>query len=231
MAKQEKTDLPKSSKENKGSKHTFRKKFFINIICMGVIAAVLLVLTMMGLRWYTRHGEEIDVPNLKGLTLSQAVNKLQALGLVATIDDSIYIKNQVPNTIYNQSITPGSHVKVGRTVGLTINTSQPPMIFMPDIADNSSVREATMKLTVLGLKMGDQEFINGEKDWVYAVKVNGKNVTAGERIPSDAKVTLVVGDGTYFDSDFDSEYYDSSSDSIILDDNFDIDLGSEVDPL
>ncbi len=228
MAKNEETDTAQKAKESKTKKTSFRKIFFLNLLGMGLIAAVMIAASLAGLHKYTRHGEEIDVPNLKGLTVSQAIDRLQKIGLIAKIDDSVYVKNQIPNTIYNQSITAGSHVKVGRIIKLTVNSSQPPMISMPDIADNSSVREATMKLTVLGLKLTAQEYINGEKDWVYAVKINGRNVTAGERIPSDSRVTLVVGDGTYFDTE---EYddYGLEADSAIVTGEYD--FGSDTEPL
>ena len=228
MAKNEETGITPKAKEGKTKKTSFRKIFFLNLIGMGLIAVILIVLSLAGLHRYTRHGKEIDVPNLKGLTVSQAVSRLQNIGLVAKLEDSVYVKNQIPNTIYNQSITAGSHVKVGRIIKLTVNSSQPPMISMPDIADNSSVREATMKLTVLGLKLTAQEYINGEKDWVYAVKINGKNITAGERVPSDSRVTLVVGDGTYFDTD-DYDDYGTDADSTIAAGEYD--SGSDTEPL
>lgn len=215
--------------DNRRKKKNFlTRKIFVNLLTMGIICALTIVLAATGLKWYTRHGEEIDVPDLKGLTIARAVEKLEEKGLIATLDDSVYVKNQVPNTIYNQSIAPGSHVKVGRIIHLTINASQPPMISIPDIADNCSVREATMKLTVLGLKLGTQEYINGEKDWVYAIKVNGKNVSAGDRIPYGSTVTLVVGDGTYFDSDFEDNIPVSNSDDIWEEED---DTGSDINPL
>ncbi len=66
---------------------------------------------------------------------------------------------------------------------------------MPDLTDNSSRREAESRLTAIGLKLAPVEFILGEKGWVYGVKVNGRAVSAGTRIPVGSAVTLVVGNG------------------------------------
>ncbi len=33
----------------------------------------------------------------------------------------------------------------------------------------------------------------GDHDWVIALKVNGREVYTGERVPSDAPVVLVIG--------------------------------------
>ena len=76
---------------------------------------------------------------------------------------------------------------------------------------------------MLGLIVLPQEYVNGEKDWVYAVKVNGKNVTAGDRVPSDSRITLVVGDGTYFNMD-------GSGEMEMADDSMS-DFGSDMTPL
>lgn len=48
----------------------------------------------------------------------------------------------------------------------------------------------------MGFKVGEPEYIPGEKDWIYGILVNGKHVQAGDRVPSDAVIVLQVGDGT-----------------------------------
>ena len=206
-----------------GKKMSFRKKLLYNLLAMAIMLVVLVVAASYCLRDYTCHGKEIDVPDLKGMTTAQAVASLEKIGLRATLTDSVYVKSQRPNTIYSQSLSPGTHVKEGRIIHLTVNTDQPPTVVMPDIADNSSLREAMMRLTMLGLIVLPQEYVNGEKDWVYAVKVNGKNVTAGDRVPSDGRITLVVGDGTYFNMD-------GSGEMEMADDSMS-DFGSDMTPL
>ena len=37
--------------------------------------------------------------------------------------------------------------------------------------------------------------INGDKDWVFAVKYNGRELSNGESIPREAKLVIVVGSG------------------------------------
>jgi hypothetical protein len=66
---------------------------------------------------------------------------------------------------------------------------------MPDIIDNSSLREATARLKMLGFNVGTPKYISGEKDWVYGVLCRGKQIHAGERVPVDALIVLQVGSG------------------------------------
>ncbi|MGN1213518.1 MAG: PASTA domain-containing protein, partial [Bacteroidaceae bacterium] len=167
-----------------------------------VIAMVLvLVLFLSGAYWatdiYTRHGEEVTVPDLSGQTVSHAEELLEAVGLVATPRDTVYKPSMPTGVVCSQSVAPGTKVKQGRTVYLTLTTNKAETITLPDIADNSSYREATAKLIAMGFNLTPPQFIEGEKDWVYAVKCNGRNVFAGSRIDIDDPLTLVVGSGYY----------------------------------
>ena len=48
----------------------------------------------------------------------------------------------------------------------------------------------------MGFKITEPEYIPGERDWIYGIKVNGRSVKAGDRVPIDAKIMVQVGDGT-----------------------------------
>ena len=47
-----------------------------------------------------------------------------------------------------------------------------------------------------GFKLNQIQLVNGEKDWVYGVKYQGRQLAAGEKIPLGASLTLMVGDGS-----------------------------------
>lgn len=227
MPKKEEKGRIAPKTDRKSPKMSLGRKFLYNIFAMSVLAVGLILAATYELRVYTHHGEEVEIPDLKGLTISQAVSQLDALGITGELKDSVYVKGVSPNTIYLQSVPAGCHVKKGRVIHLTVNSDLPPSVVLPDIADNSSLREATMKITMMGLQLAPQEYIHGEKDWVYAVKADGRNVSAGERIPSDSRITLVVGDGTYFE-DGDSSGDGMAEDSgFVTGDNF----GSDIIPL
>ncbi len=134
---------------------------------------------------YTHHGESIEVPNVKGMPFHDAEYALQRAGLVAVVADSAYNRTLPAGTILEQLPVSGRQVKSGREIQLTINTTQTPTLIVPDIADNCSLRQ--------GFKLGPVEYIPGDKDWVLGVKCRGRHVAAGERIPIDAPLVLVVG--------------------------------------
>ena len=89
----------------------------------------------------------------------------------------------------------GQRVKKGRTVYLTVNTVSIPLYSVPDVADNSSSRQARARIQAAGFKLTENEWVPGEKDWVYGVKFNGRELTYGDKVPAGATLTLIVGGG------------------------------------
>ena len=178
----------------------FIKKIFSPLVmlnCLGMVLVVVLFFfgTLAFIDFYTLHGEEVEVPKLTGVSEQIAYIKLKALGLKAEVRDTGYVHKAAPFEVLEQSIKPGTKIKPGRTIYLTINSNGSKRIELPDLADNCSRREAEDKLKTLGFKLGATEFIIGDPDWVYEVKVNGKTVKAGTRISVDLPITLVVGKG------------------------------------
>lgn len=178
----------------------FIKKIFSPLVmlnCLGMVLVVVLFFfgTLAFIDFYTLHGEEVEVPKLTGVSEQIAYSKLKALGLKAEVRDTGYVHKAAPFEVLEQSIKPGTKIKPGRTIYLTINSNGSKRIELPDLADNCSRREAEDKLKTLGFKLGATEFIIGDPDWVYEVKVNGKTVKAGTRISVDLPITLVVGKG------------------------------------
>lgn len=178
----------------------FFKKIFSKVVwgnCLGMaLAAIAFVVgTLVFLQYYTHHGEDIAVPNLRGQSLDVAAKKLEILGLKVEVTDTGYVRTLPADVVLAQSIQAGEEVKPGRVIYLTINSLSIPTIALPDVADNCSRREAETRLANLGFVLGKPEFIQGEADWVYSVKVNGNTVSAGMRVPVGSPVTLVVGNG------------------------------------
>ena len=158
-------------------KNPAKKKYPLwkNVLAMMIVLAVFIACAYWASVIYTRHGDEVEVPNLNGLTVKQAMERLDALELYGEIRDSIYNRDIAPGLVCGQTINAGNKVKIGRTIGLTVNSDHAPTLVLPDVADNMSYREATAKLRSMGFTLGEPEFIDGEKDWVYSVRYKGCN--------------------------------------------------------
>ena len=170
------------------------RAFWLNLIAMPVVVIAVILGVLHWLDVYTHHGESIIVPNVNGLPVKEAQNEFSKKNLRVEIVDSNYVKGILAGAVLEQKPAAGSKVKIGRPIYLTINTGEAPKVTIPDIIDNSSFRQAEARLRALGFKLTEPEYIEGEKDWIYGVKYNGKELTSGEKIPREAVLTLCVGD-------------------------------------
>ena len=175
---------------------SFKKNraFWLNLIAMPAVVIAIIFGVLHWLDDYTHHGQSIIVPNVKGLPLQQAEAEFNKKNLKTVVIDSNFVKGMPAGAVLEQKPTSGAKVKTGRTVYLTINTAEMPKVAIPDIIDNSSYRQAEARLRALGFKLTAPEIISGEKDWVYAVKYQEKELTNGEKIPRESVLTLIIGD-------------------------------------
>ena len=85
-------------------------------------------------------------------------------------------------------------MKTGRTIYLTINSSETPLKEVPDVANNSSLREAEARLQANGFKLKDIEYVPDEaREWVVGIKYRGRLLGQSEKIPEGSELTLLVG--------------------------------------
>ena len=176
---------------------SFRKNisFWLNIVAMVVVGIGVIFGVLEWLDVYTRHGETVTVPNVREMTVEEAEKAFRQEGLVCVISDTRYVKNLAAGIVLDMKPNAGEKVKEGRTIYLTINTREVPLRAVPDVADNSSFRQAEAKLQSVGFKLTEVQLIPGEKDWVYGVKYQDRELSAGEKVPVGTALTLIVGDG------------------------------------
>ena len=176
-----------------------------NLLAMIIVVVAACIGVAIWLSKYTLHGEEIEVPALYGMSEESATFLLESQGLRASVADSGYNKRLPANAVLAQNPATGSKVKAGRTIYMTINSLTSPTVAIPDLVDNCSVREATAKLTAMGFKLTEPELVDGERDWVYGIMAQGKDIEAGQRMSPEIALTLVIGNGKY---DIESDYFE-----------------------
>lgn len=169
---------------------TFRKNLIIAIV--SIVAFLLVIFFSLGI--YTRHGEGLPVPDLKGLNVEEAISILEKQGLRYQID-SVYQADKAPGTVIEQDPDPHTNVKVKRTIYLTIITRSAPFIKFPEI-EGRTFLEARSILNNFGLKLGDTTYTSDvARDVVLEVHAGGKRIRAGEELPKGSRINLVLADG------------------------------------
>ncbi|MCL1936958.1 MAG: PASTA domain-containing protein [Candidatus Azobacteroides sp.] len=173
---------------------------FINIYVKNLLLAclILFVLVYLVLGWldtYTKHGRQVIVPPVEGLQVAEAAPFFKQRSLRYAVIDSIFIRNRPFGSILETIPPVGTNVKEGRTIYLTVNASGAPLLIVPGVKDVSQ-RQAYAMLRSLGFESITVQKIRGAyKDLVVGLETSGKQLNAGDRLPADAPLTLVVSSG------------------------------------
>lgn len=182
-------------------------RFWAHLLAMLLVMLLFCIGVKVGLDIYTRHGQEVEVPNLMNMSFDQAKLLLDEYDLNIQVADSGYNKRLPADCILAQMPGATAKVKAGHIIYVTVNSPSSPTVTIPDIIDNSSLREAEAKLAAMGFKLLPPKRIVGEKDWVYGIISRGRRVGTGDRVSTDAPLTLIVGTGGYEAEEDDMDYY------------------------
>lgn len=193
-----------------------------NIAAMAVVLVLACWGVQLALDIYTHHGEEVIIPNVKHKSFEDARHIMENAGLEVVVTDTGYVKALGPDCILEQSPAAGEKVKTGHIIYVTVNATHSPTISLPDVIDNSSLRDAMAKLTSMGFKLTQPEFVTGEKDWVYGIVAGGKPKQTGDKISVDTPVTIQVGNGQVGSSD-DIDFVDGGGEDVLFENGGDVD--------
>lgn len=176
-----------------------RHPVLMNFIYAIAAAGALLWILMWFLDFWTFHGQERVVPDVKGQTYASAAGNVDLSGLRAVITDSVFDSYSRPGTVVEQVPVAGAKIKKGGTVYLTIVAFTPKLVTVPEFY-NVSVRQARSMFEGLGITdIREIPVVSEYEGLVLGAKFNGVALQPGARIPVSAVVTLEVGSGYTLD--------------------------------
>lgn len=126
-------------------------RFFraVSLVMILVAVALLAAITTMH---FAIHGAEVQVPDLKGMTIADARSETSGLGLNLTVDNRYYSSEVAAGHILTQSPAPGTvvrrewHVRVSESLG-------PQKVQVPNTVGQDE-RIAALSLRRVGLSVG-----------------------------------------------------------------------------
>jgi len=173
---------------------------FIKVFGLHLVLALLL---LTGLFWlvsavlngYTRHGQQLKVPDLSGLHINDAIHLLNENKLRFQIIDSVFFEDQPKLGVLEQNPEANSSVKEGRIIYLTINSNKAPQVSLPNLTD-VSLRQAEALLLSAGLKVGQLIYKPDiAKDVVLAAQQFNTKLATGNMVSRGSAIDLILGDG------------------------------------
>lgn len=169
---------------------------------------VLLVLTLsigyyilyVWLPSYTNHDQQIEVPNLERMTISEAQQALEAENLQLFVQDTVYRANYKPGVVHRQEPAANSKVKENRRIYVSVNTKK-----VPDVDITSAMMKGLklQSLDVVKSKIREYGFKEGGikreygkyEDYVLHTIYKDDTLKVGDKIPEGSKIDIIVSDG------------------------------------
>ncbi|MGP1526651.1 MAG: PASTA domain-containing protein [Candidatus Cryptobacteroides sp.] len=186
-------------KSNLNSENTENKKcltdniYIKNILGIFIALLALVISSSIFLKVITHHGNKIEVPDFTNMTMSEAKYNAGINNIRVLVIDSVYVRRMKKGAVYSQTPKPGSTVKKGRLIRLTINSITPKKIIMPNLV-GVSMRQAHAELLSRGLNLGQLIYVNDiATNNVIRQLYNNKEIKPGMYINSGSNIDLVVG--------------------------------------
>lgn len=173
----------------------FSKVFVKNLgLALLIIVGIVMVL-LIWLNIFTRHGQSREVPNFYGLNMEETVKLAKKSKMKYTIIDSVYTSLVPRGCIAEQSPNAGLKVKKWRNIALTINAFRPEMVAMPDLVDLPK-RQAISLIESSGLKMGKLIYKPDLSiDVVLDQLSDGNKISKNDSLQKGSVIDLILGKG------------------------------------
>jgi beta-lactam-binding protein with PASTA domain len=177
-------------------KNFLLSKVFLKNLGFAIIIVVgIIMVLLIWMNFYTRHGQARPVPDFFGLTMEETVKLAKKSRLRYQVVDSIYTTVVPRGSVAEQNPKAGFKVKKWRNIILTVNAFKPEMVAVPNLVD-LPIRQAKALIESGGLKLGDTRFKPDQSiNLVLEQLYNGKKISEGDSLQKGSVVDLVLGKG------------------------------------
>lgn len=181
-----------SGSSNKKIKKEVRDKKSIIVSVLLALALSLLVVSFAFYKPIVSNfmNKEVEVPSVINEEFTVGAQKLQNLGFVVDIEDSVYDDEFEKNYIISQSKEPGSVLKEGYTIKLTVSKGAK-MIRIPNVTQKK-IAEAQLIIENSGLVLGEIEYVENDLPNGYVID---QTPVAGSEIKSASSIDIIVSKG------------------------------------
>lgn len=166
-----------------------KTKIFIIVASIIVLIAGITGLGFM-LGWFGGDSEEITVPDFKGMTIEEATEKAEKLGLVIEEGEQVYSPDQEEGYITSQNPAKGTKVTEGKVVTVNISLGKKDGV-VPNIV-GMDYKKAKKELESYGFELGVVIKVTSTKP---ENTVLTQSVEAGNTAERGTKIDIEVSDG------------------------------------
>ena len=178
----------------KTQKKGFFKHWIVrNLLICAVIVVAMVAGAMIFLNVVTKHNQELVVPDFSNMTVAEAEQVALQAGMRVEVTDSVFVKRMKKGAVRDQNPSPGSKVKEGRRISLTINALSAKKVTMPNLV-GLSMRQALAELQSRGLLPGKLIYVEDMATNNVLRQLRGnREIEPGVSIESETVIDLVLG--------------------------------------
>lgn len=168
------------------------KIFLKQVLFLGGAIFLLLFLIQLWLKFYTNHGQKLELPKFVGMDLSSASELADDNSFEMIVIDSIFIVGKKGGLITDQNPKPGSLVKENRKIYITItkyNTETIKVADLPTMYGNAFDQKKTeLKYREIECVIKDYAYDPGEPNHILEVYYNGELIISKEGRKEDVVI-------------------------------------------
>lgn len=170
-----------------------KSKVFLKQILF-IIGALLLLLFViqMWLRFYTNHGQKLDLPKFIGLNLDKATELADDKNFELVVVDSVFIVGKKGGIVTDQNPKAGSLVKENRKIYITVTkyeTETVKVADLPSMYGNAFDQKKTeLKYRDITCVIKDYVYDPGEPNHILEVYYNGELIISKDGKKDDIQI-------------------------------------------
>jgi beta-lactam-binding protein with PASTA domain len=157
------------------------KDFRYTLVAILIFLGIVLLVAFLWLKWYTHHGQQLQMPDYTGFAYEEAVRDAKSHKFRMSIQDSVHILGKPGGEIIRQNPSPGSMVKQKRMIYVTITKRSPDQILsgrLPEMYGKNFDRKKRELEEHFEIKSHiiDTRFDPGEPRQILEVQYKGKTI-------------------------------------------------------
>lgn len=165
-------------------KFLFSLKFVRNLLYIVLFYVVVIFLVLQWLKFYTNHGQKIEMPNYVDMKIDEASEDAEDRSFQIMVNDSVHIVGREGGLIINQNPKPGAKVKENRKIYVDVTkyiADQIAIKSLPNLYGNDYERKKKeLSYTNIGCRVRSYKYDIGEPNHVLEVWYKGELVINNE---------------------------------------------------
>ena len=169
-----------------------KKEFLKQLLYILIFIIAAVTLTMLWLRFYTNHGQKLDMPEYVNTHITEAMKDAEKKSFEIIVNDSVHIVGRKGGMIIDQNPKFGAKVKENRKVYVTVTKFNADKIKLSDLpplyGNDYDQKRKELNYQDINTVVDDFRFDRGEPNHILEVLYNGKVVINKDVVMEDIEI-------------------------------------------